>query len=192
MPKPRGSPAQPLATPSLGTWIRATRLSQGVSQRSLADRSGVSRSYLCDIERGRDAQPSVATLDKLAAALGASRADLLRAAGVLDPVGDPHSHEAEQRLLALYRDLSDSGRTSVERFARFMHREEHQWVQPQLIEIPEPDGANAPEHRSHQTGPTLFDELPAMSRSGMRIHGGTSPAGSGRDHLTRSASPDDD
>ena len=60
--------ASPGAT--LGDWIRVSRMQQSMSQRELADRSGLSRSYLCDIERGRGAQPSVQTLDKLAAALG--------------------------------------------------------------------------------------------------------------------------
>ncbi|MER3487125.1 MAG: transcriptional regulator, partial [Chloroflexota bacterium] len=53
---------------ALGEWIRTTRITHGMSQRALAERAGVSRSYLCDIERGRGAQPTVATLDKLARA----------------------------------------------------------------------------------------------------------------------------
>jgi transcriptional regulator with XRE-family HTH domain len=150
----------------LGTWIRGARASQGISQRGLADRSGLSRSYLCDIERGRGAQPSVATLDKLATALGANRAELLRAAGVLEPLGEGGSHEreAERRLLALYRDLSPEGRDAVERFVRFTHREEHRWVQPVLSDrlagTQGADGEEAGERpvRS-QGGPTLFDGL---------------------------------
>ncbi|MCA9860918.1 MAG: helix-turn-helix transcriptional regulator, partial [Thermomicrobiales bacterium] len=43
--------ASPGAT--LGDWIRVSRMQQSMSQRELADRSGLSRSYLCDIERGR-------------------------------------------------------------------------------------------------------------------------------------------
>jgi DNA-binding XRE family transcriptional regulator len=38
---------------ALGDWIKTTRIAQGVSQRELADRAGLSRSYLCDIEHGR-------------------------------------------------------------------------------------------------------------------------------------------
>jgi len=146
---------------SLGEWIRATRLGQGVSQRELAARSALSRSYLCDIERGRGAQPSVATLDKLAAALGASRADLLRAAGVLEPAGDREEQAAEWRLLALYRDLSGEGRAAVERFARFIHHEEHRWLQPPLLDVAD-DSQTAPAV-IRQTGPGLFDALEAPS-----------------------------
>ena len=149
-------------TTSLGDWIRQARTSQGISQRGLADRSGLSRSYLCDLERGRGAKPSVTTLDKLAIALGAPRPDLLRAAGVLEPSPNRGDQAAERRLLALYRALSSDGRAAIERFARFTHAEEHRWVQPPLLSlngsapslesIPEP--ATAPHH-----GPTLFDGM---------------------------------
>lgn len=165
---------QPLATPALGEWIRSVRMGQNVSQRVLAERAGVSRSYLCDIERGRGSQPSVTTLDKLAVALGASRNDVLRAAGVLEPVTDTAEQEGERRLLALYRDLSADGRLAVEHFARFMHHEEHRWVQPQLLDMATED-EQATERGPHQSGPTLFDQVlevaPARPRSrGPRDH----------------------
>ena len=102
------APARPFGAraqgPVLGDWVRTARTSQGISQRALADRSGLSRSYLCDIERGRGAQPSVTTLDKLAKALGASRADLLRIAGILEPSGRL-GDERERRFLTVFRDL---------------------------------------------------------------------------------------
>lgn len=134
MPTPRpAAPAQPTSGSILGQWIRKTRAEQGISQRALADRSGLSRSYVCDIERGRGAQPSVTTLDKLAAALGLSRADLLQASGLIDRVTTSRETEEERRILSVYRDLSDSGRVSVMRFARFVHADEHHWVQPNLL-----------------------------------------------------------
>lgn len=138
---------------ALGGWIKAARLGQNVSQRALATRAGISRSYLCDIEHGRGNRPSVPVLDKLAMALGASRWDLLRAAGILEPLTGAVDNVAERRLLSLYRDLSENGRAVVERFARFMHDEEHHWVQSRLVngeEVPPPPS---------QTGPTLFDSL---------------------------------
>lgn len=124
----------------LGGWIRAVRMKQGLSQRELADRSGLSRSYVCDIERGRGTHPSVESLDKLATALGFSRVDLLRASGVIETAG-PRENDEERRLLTIYRDLSDTGRMSVLRFARFVHADEHQWIQGALI-----DGALNPEN----------------------------------------------
>jgi hypothetical protein len=99
----------------------------------------------------------VAVLDKLATALGASRWDLLRAAGILDPAPAAADNSAERRLLALYRDLSDSGRAAVERFARFTHSEEHHWIQPRLVESEAGETPHAAP--AAPAGPMLFDAL---------------------------------
>ena len=149
------TPSSPTAGSLLGEWIRRVRQEQGISQRALADRSGLSRSYVCDIERGRGAQPSLATLDKLAAALGVSRADLMRASGLIDRPAAPRESEEERRLLAVYRDLSEEGRLQVMRYARFVHQEEHQWTQPTLLDEgePEPDARE----RGRMPGLALFD-----------------------------------
>lgn len=141
---------------ALGDWIRTTRITHGMSQRALADRAGVSRSYLCDIERGRGAQPTVATLDKLARALGASRIDVLRVAGILEPMGGRASDDRERRLLACFRSLSAESQAAVERFAQFLRAEEHRWVQPRLLDGDEGDHLPKPAAIS---GPTLFDDL---------------------------------
>ncbi len=143
--------ASPGAT--LGDWIRVSRMQQSMSQRELADRSGLSRSYLCDIERGRGAQPSVTTLDKLAAALGVSRMELLRAAGIIEPNPGQERSDRERRFAALFRDLSPKGKDAVERFARFTHAEEHRWVQPKLTDR---KGASG-EAIAAQPNPLLFD-----------------------------------
>lgn len=138
----------------LGEWVRETRERLGMNQRTLADRAGLSRSYLCDIERGRGAQPSVATLERLASALGVARSELLRASGVIEtPIGTAFE-AAELRLLAMFRDLSPAGRESIERFARFTHAEEHRWMQPRLVEETlEIVGGGQPR------GPMLFEDL---------------------------------
>lgn len=146
---------------ALGEWIRATRTGQGVSQRGLADRSGLSRSYLCDIERGRGSRPSVETLDKLASALGASRTDLLRVAGILESTGRM-SDERERRFLAVYRDLGPQAQDAVDRFARFMHAEEHRWVQARLIDG---DEASLVSALPDLTSPGLFDGLVDLAGS---------------------------
>jgi transcriptional regulator with XRE-family HTH domain len=139
---------------SLGDWIRVSRMQQSMSQRELADRSGLSRSYLCDIERGRGAQPSVTTLDKLAAALGVSRMELLRAAGIIEPSPGQERSDRERRFAALFRDLSPKGKDAVERFARFTHAEEHRWVQSKLSDRKGASGEAVPS----QPGPLLFDQ----------------------------------
>lgn len=158
------------SAPTLGDWLRATRAGQGVSQRALADRAGLSRSYLCELELGRGARPSVAIMDKLAAALGASRTDLLRAAGLLEQAPPTREHEAEGRLLAVFRDLGPEGRLLVERFARFVHHDEHRWIQPALLA--DADRGDAPV-APYQAGPTLFDlEPPIAFRRDLRPNAG--------------------
>lgn len=155
---------KPTSGSLLGAWIRKTRADQAISQRALADRSGLSRSYVCDIERGRGAHPSVATLDKLAAALGFSRDDLLKASGLIDQTSGPRPNDDERRMLSVYRDLSAGGRRNVMRFARFVHADEHHWTQPQLLEDPmRDDGAG--DDRILTTAPasltrSLFDPEP--------------------------------
>lgn len=138
----------------LGEWVRSTRKELGISQRALADTAGLSRSYLCDIERGRGTQPSVTTLDKLAAALGASRSDLLRAAGVIEQDNGPRHSDAERRLLAVMRDLSESGQRDVVRYAKFVHSDEHQVVQSVLIAH---DDSAMSSRQGDALHPTLFD-----------------------------------
>lgn len=151
---PNGRPERTKAQPTpLGIWLKSVRSEQGLSQRGLADQAGISRSYLCDIERGRGAQPSIETLDKLAAALGHSRNELMRAGGLIEGgTGDRHS-EAERRLLAVYRDLDDAGKALVMRFTRFVHADAHSFVQAGFALGDGEEVAPQPV----QTGPTLFD-----------------------------------
>lgn len=60
----------------LGAAIRHLRRQQGLSQQALAERSGLSRNFVAQIERGESA-PTVATLSRLAAALQTPVAALL-------------------------------------------------------------------------------------------------------------------
>jgi transcriptional regulator with XRE-family HTH domain len=125
-----------------------------MSQRSLADKAGISRSYLCDIERGRGSQPSIETIDRLAVAMGYSRNDLLRAGGMIEGGPGDRPSDDERRLLAVFRDLDESGRSLVMRFARFVHADEHSWVQAGLTIGGDSDTVV---QTARQTGPPLFD-----------------------------------
>jgi transcriptional regulator with XRE-family HTH domain len=154
MAEPNQSKANGAA--ALGEWVRDRRLAANVNQRDLAARAGISRSYLCDIERGRGGQPSLNCLDRLATALGAERTEILAASGILAPTRDAKRDRRVNELIAIYRGLSQSGQDSLERLARFLLAEEQRWVQPRLVDEAEP-------HDSHrrQSGPTLFDALEA-------------------------------
>lgn len=126
----------------LGVWVRQTRTQQNMSQRELADAAGLSRSYVCDIERGRGNEPSLATLDKLAGALGASRSELMQASGLIDKALVPKESEEERRILQLFRDLSESGQEQVMRYVRFVHSDEHSVRQSSFLD--EPSAAQPP------------------------------------------------
>jgi transcriptional regulator with XRE-family HTH domain len=49
--------------------LRALRAERGLSQMALAERAGIGRSYLARLELGQQ-DPTLATLEKLARALG--------------------------------------------------------------------------------------------------------------------------
>jgi transcriptional regulator with XRE-family HTH domain len=59
---------------NLGARLRALRQARGLSQRDLAERTGFSKSQLSGFEAGR--QPALASLHKLAEALGASMSEI--------------------------------------------------------------------------------------------------------------------
>jgi transcriptional regulator with XRE-family HTH domain len=56
--------------------LQALRNKRGLSQRELAERSGVSREYIARLETARQ-DPTLSTLEKLAKALGVKVARLL-------------------------------------------------------------------------------------------------------------------
>ena len=60
-----------------GKAVKEFRAAQGWSQEQLAGRADLNRSYLGEIERG-SAMPSLATVVKLATALGVSPSALVR------------------------------------------------------------------------------------------------------------------
>jgi transcriptional regulator with XRE-family HTH domain len=119
---------------SLGTWVRERRTSRRMSQKDLAALAKISRSYLCDIEHGRGAQPSLHVLQGIARSLGEDPTELMMQAGVdIDRENDlePES-QRERRVMTMFRALSPDSQETLERFARFLHGEEQRYVQPEL------------------------------------------------------------
>lgn len=64
----------------IGRLVRARREALGYSQERLADRTGISQTYISRIERGDVAFPNDETLAKLGEALHLTRADFFREA----------------------------------------------------------------------------------------------------------------
>jgi transcriptional regulator with XRE-family HTH domain len=63
----------------LGRNVRLLRTREGWSQEDYADRAGIHRTYVSDIERG-ERNPTITVVEKLAVALGVTASELLAAA----------------------------------------------------------------------------------------------------------------
>ncbi|HET7055178.1 MAG TPA: helix-turn-helix transcriptional regulator [Thermomicrobiales bacterium] len=140
---------------ALGSWIRERRMRRRLSQKDLAAHAKISRSYLCDIEQGRGTQPSLHVLQSIARSLGEDPAELMMQAGVdIDRADDLHpgSHR-ERRVLTMFRALSPAAQETIERFTRFLHDEEHRYIQPTLTPI-----ANRPQPTAPQPSLSRIDE----------------------------------
>jgi transcriptional regulator with XRE-family HTH domain len=61
---------------AMGALIQRRRKDQGMRQEDVSEKSGLSRSYICDVEKGRYI-PSIDTLLKIAGALGVPVTDLM-------------------------------------------------------------------------------------------------------------------
>ena len=72
---------------TIGRIVRETRIKQGFTQGQLAQECGKSRSYLCDIEKGRY-MPSVHTLATIARALHLNFNFLLEMTEIQDNSGN--------------------------------------------------------------------------------------------------------
>jgi transcriptional regulator with XRE-family HTH domain len=70
----------------LGEYLRSLREGQKLSLREAAARTGVSVSYITQIENGKRKAPGPEVLKKLAPAYNVPVRDLLRAAGYLDDI----------------------------------------------------------------------------------------------------------
>ncbi|WP_010274768.1 helix-turn-helix transcriptional regulator [Paenibacillus senegalensis] len=68
--------------------LRKLRKQQGFTIREVADRSGVSPSYISQLENGQRGIPSPEVLHKLSAGLNTSYAVLMQEAGYLQPLTD--------------------------------------------------------------------------------------------------------
>ena len=60
----------------LGANVRRLRAEKGWSQEDYADRAGIHRTYVSDIERGKR-NPTITVVEKLAKPLGVKAGDLL-------------------------------------------------------------------------------------------------------------------
>lgn len=89
----------------LGKRIQELRMRKGLSMSELAERSGVTKSYLNSLERGIRTNPSIQILEKIAGVLQIELESLIRHVHSSQPASAPLDPE----WLQLIREMSDSG-----------------------------------------------------------------------------------
>ncbi len=100
---------------SLAPFLRAQRQMAHLSLRALAQMTGVSDSYLSQVERGLH-QPSPEVLKSMATALGISATTLYERMGWIDAAEDPDSAELREGVeAAIERDarLTESKKAAL-------------------------------------------------------------------------------
>jgi XRE family transcriptional regulator, master regulator for biofilm formation len=88
----------------IGTNINRIRKRRGLTLSELADRANVSKSYLSNIERNLNKNPSIQVLKKLAAVLDIDLNSILQA----EETAETHDF-LESEWLDFIHDLQDSG-----------------------------------------------------------------------------------
>ena len=90
-----------------GEYLRKLRQENRLSLRDVAARTGMSFSYLTQIEHGRREPPHPRLLQKLASAYGVSASDLMKAAGYLDDMEPVKSTKLAELDRAFQYAISD-------------------------------------------------------------------------------------
>ena len=104
----------------IGTRIRSMRKEKGLSLSELADRAGVSKSYLSTVENGTGSRPGAAILHKLALALGVNLGDVLGRSVQADPSARPAIPES----LRVFAENAELPEVDVEMLAGIKFRGE--------------------------------------------------------------------
>jgi transcriptional regulator with XRE-family HTH domain len=85
--------------------IRELRKARGMTLGDLAPRAGLTIGHLGNLERG-DRELTKPVMERLAAALGYEQADLLN-------VAEGGLTEEERRIIAIFREAEESGRSAI-------------------------------------------------------------------------------
>lgn len=91
----------------IGNRIQKLRKSRGLSLSELAEKAGVAKSYLSNVERNIQSNPSLQILEKIADVLNISLEGLIKDQGSMDSPLD-------EEWIALAREAQNSGITKEE------------------------------------------------------------------------------
>lgn len=154
---------------ALGRTIRVYRAARDMGRRDLAELSGVSYSYLAEIEKGTK-YPSTKALHAIAEALGLSPAELLTASETLEApeelptvgVAEDHGWDSSFAAQHTHRSLSPTPEGARARQKRWFHTE-----LPSLGSKPRRQPAQQDLRLQHDWDPKL-DKLLAELRALLR------------------------
>ena len=107
---------------SIGKYIADLRLERGMSQRELAEKSGLSNTEISRLENGKRVKPSPATLRGISEALGVEYSDLMKAAGYIEEV---HTEDSFYELV--FRD-EHGDIVDIKRGVKEMFRRDEDWA----------------------------------------------------------------
>lgn len=107
---------------TFGDYIKSLRNESKLSQRDLAEKSGVSNAEISRIETGERKNPSPITLKAIAPWLGASYKELMQKAGYIEEVVE-HQGYTEN----IYRD-EDGKLIDIVRLAKDMFDNDSKWA----------------------------------------------------------------
>lgn len=91
----------------IGWYVKEKRIKKGISARELSRRSGISQPYLSQLENGKNKNPSVDVLNKLAKGLGITNSTLMMIAGYIDD-GDMKTLDDAEEILKSMKNFSPS------------------------------------------------------------------------------------
>ena len=101
-----------------GLWLIQKRRAAGLTQRELARRVSISKSYVSALERnekqpltGQPVRPKLAKVDALAEALGVPVSEARLAAGYAPPDADIDA--IDERLLSHFRELPENAKNDI-------------------------------------------------------------------------------
>jgi transcriptional regulator with XRE-family HTH domain len=87
----------------LGSRVKALRKSRGLTLGTVADRAGLAKSYVWELERGKNTNPSISTLMALARAFGSSLDELVGMDTFMKPQIRPEAMQIAVQVDAVLR-----------------------------------------------------------------------------------------
>jgi len=97
---------------ALGVKVKEFRMKRGLSLQQVADGVGSSKAHIWEIETGKNKNPSIDSLNKLAVFFDVSVSYLIGE--------DPNSESEEPELIAMFRELKGLSITDREKMREIM------------------------------------------------------------------------